>query len=136
MSIEGYCLWLASRFFAPGVDREDLAQEARIAAWLEPEHPRLAARRQVLDVVKRETLAGEFRTERRPELVPLDEHLETRDNVADLVEARANLRAILCAPRNANERTALGRRLRGEPIRRHEKALDIAWFRLRERLAA
>ena len=34
--IDGYCRHLASFFFVEGMDRDDLFQEARLAAWLAP----------------------------------------------------------------------------------------------------
>jgi len=126
MNIEAYCRWLSRFFFAPGHDADDLAQEARIAAWLCPEHPRLAARRQVLDVIKI--------ARRRPQFTKLHDVPSTAD-VVTLVEARERLRGVLAvsAPR---EREALGRVLRGEPIRRHEKALQQALVRARRRLVS
>ncbi len=62
--------------------------------------------------------------------------VEAADTLADVVDARDRLRAALAAARTENERAALVRVLHGEPITRSEKALQIALWRLRRRLAA
>ena len=115
-------------FYAPGCDADDLFQEARLAAWLAPHGlERVAARRRVLDVVRA--------ARRRPRLVAPVE-LEAPDNVNDVVVTRERLRAVIAAARPGNERAALVRVLRDEPITRDEKALQVALWRLRQRLAA
>ena len=50
-------------------------------------------------------------------------------------DMRERLRAVLAAARTGNERAALARVMRGEPIARHEKALQVALWRLRRKLA-
>lgn len=125
--IEDYCRWLSRHFFVIGMDPEDVYQEAWLAAWRAPDHPRLAARRQVFDLMK-------IGQRRRFEPMPHEQRAET--DVAETVERRDLLRRILSAPRTPNEREALLRRLHGEPIRRGEHALDMAWYRLSARLAA
>lgn len=124
MSIDAYCRWLSRYFFAVGHDSDDLYQEARLAAWLaEPCHARVAAMRQVLDVIK---IAN-----RKPLLTePID--VSCGSDMADRVEAREFLRLLPSLP--PNERQALGRVIRGEPIRRHEKALQSSLVRARKRL--
>ena len=125
---ERYVGWLSSYFFAQGHDRDDLAQEARIAMLRAPAGlERVAARRRVIDVVRS--------ARRRPVLVEAVE-LETPDNVVDVVDARDRLRATLAAAQTENERAALLLVMRGEPIARHEKALQVALWRLRRKLAA
>lgn len=125
MSNDSYYRWLSHYFFAAGYEPEDLYQEARIAAWLAPGHERVAARRQVLDVVK---IAG-----RKAQLAP-EIDVSWGGDMVDQVEARERIRVLLrCAPR---EREALGRVIRGEPIRRNEKALQSSLLRVRRRLMA
>lgn len=119
-----YCRWLASFFFVSGMDREDLYQEACLAAWLaDPGFERRKARQRVLDLVK----IGQRRR---------FDHLVTHEPSAPPVdfEARDRLRLILNAPRTENERVALRRRIAGEPI--YEKAVWMAWARMRDRVAA
>lgn len=126
--IDAYCRWLGYFFFAPGYEPEDLAQEARIAAWLAPECPKIAARRQVLDVVK---VAN-----RKAVLCELDTEPATTADVVDVVDARERLRGVLAADLTPKMREAIGRVIRGEPIRYEEKALQGALARARRRLAA
>jgi hypothetical protein len=128
MTHEPYFRWLASYFYAPGYDHDDMLQEARIAAWLAPGHERRAARSRLVDIVRRETL-------RRPQFVELRDVSATGD-VIDLVDARDRLRAVLAAPLTVNERVAVGRAIRGVPICRSEKALGVALWRARRKLAA
>ena len=61
--------------------------------------------------------------------------LETPDNVVDIVDAHDRLRAALAAAGAENERAALGRVMRGEPIARREGA-QVALSRLRRKVAA
>lgn len=125
---DGYCRWLGSYFYAEGYDRDDICQEAMLAAWLAPSGlERVAARRRVLDILKA--------ARRRPRFVELVE-VETPDNVVDAVDARDRLRAVLAAARTENERVAIARVMRGEPIARDEKALQVALWRLRRKVAA
>lgn len=129
--VDRYCRHLAAFFFVDGLDRDDLFQEARLAAWLAPVGAeRIAARRRILDLLK-------F-AQRRPRFAPAIEDMrlvDARADVVDLAAARERLRAV-CAVPGRSERIALGRALRGEPIRRHEKALQVALHRVRLRLAA
>ena len=123
VNIDAYCRWLARFFYAHGYDAEDLFQEARLAAWLAPRGlERVAARRRVLDVM---------RSARRRPLLVAPVELEAPDNVDDGVVARERLRAVIAAARPGNERAALVRVLRDEPITRHEKVLQVALWRLR-----
>jgi DNA-directed RNA polymerase specialized sigma24 family protein len=124
-----YFHWVARRFYAPGYEREDLVQEARIAAWLAPPGlERLAARRRLIEIVRRSRRGG------RPELcAPVD--VQDSGDILDLVAARERLRGILSAPLSDLEQVALGRVIRGEPYR-HEKRLDNALQRARRKLAA
>ena len=122
--------FLATYFFVAGMDSDDLAQEARLAAWLAPGNERVAARRRVLDLLK-------F-SQRRPRFAAAIEDfrlVDARADVVELVEARERLRSVIAANLTQSERVAVGRRLRGEPIRRDEKVLDQAWFRARRKLA-
>ncbi len=129
MTNDGYFRWLSRFFFASGMDSDDLYQEARLAAWLAPEHPRLAARRQILDLVKIANRRSFDSVPDRLATVP-----DRTADVVDLVEARERLRAIFDLP--PNEQRAIGRVIRGEPIRRSEKALQSSLVRARRRLAA
>ena len=123
-----YHLWLARHFYAHGYAAEDLYQEARLAAWLAPSGlERLAARRRVIEVVRS--------ARRRPQLVA-EVELEASDTLADVVDARDRLRAVLATARTENERAALARVMRGEVIGREEKSLQSALWRLRRKLAA
>ena len=127
---ERYYRWLGSYFFAAGYDREDLVQEARIAAWLAPSGlGRVAAKRRVLDVVKA--------AQRRPRLYELVE-AEAPGTVEDVVVMRERLREVIASVRNDSEREALRRVFRGEPLEvgRDGKALSVALARFRQRLAA
>ncbi len=121
--IDGYCRWLSRHFFVRGHDPEDIFQEARLAAWQAPHCPRVAARRQVLDMVKM--------ANRQPTLVA--EVDVPVDDLFDRVAARDALCRLLATPLTENERAAVGRTLRGDPIRRHEKGLQVALWRLRRK---
>ena len=114
VNIDAYCRWLARYFFARrATTRRTSNQEARIAAWLAPSGlGRVAARRQVMNVVRR--------AQRHPRLAP-EVEIEVADTVTNVVDARERLRAALAEARTENERTALGshparrtHRLRGE----------------------
>lgn len=124
--IDPYCHWLARYFFVPGMDADDLFQEARIAAWLAPSAPRTAARRRILDLLK-------F-SQRRPLIHRFDHSIIEPSDVVEIVAARETLRRIVTAPLTRNEAIALGRAARGEPIRRSEKSLGVAYWRARRRL--
>jgi hypothetical protein len=124
MTDEGFVRYLGSRFFAPGYDREDIEQEARLAMFLCPEYPRLAARRRVIDIVKRPRIRWEQIRE-----------VASPGDVVDRIDARVTLERVLRAPRTRNEEVAVGRVLRGEPIRRHEKTLQGTLYRFRKRVA-
>lgn len=124
---EAYCRWLGRYFFAAGHDAEDLAQEARIAAWLAPNHRRIAARRQVLDVLKS--------AQRRPTAAPLPEGLAAEGDLFELVDTRARLRALRSAlPRlSARERGALARVTFGGETP-YSKSVETAARRARRKL--
>ena len=129
MSVDGYIRRLAREYRVPGMGAEDVEQECRIAAWQAPDHARLAARRQVFDLLRVAL--------RKPMFVEIVE-VAAPDTVADVVDARERLRCILAEPRTANEREALRRVLRGEPVEtgNNGKALSVALWRLRQKLAA
>ena len=73
--------------------------------------------------------------QRRPRFAELVE-VAAPDTVVDVIDARDRLRAALAAAGTENERAALARVMRGEPIRRDEKALGVALWRLRQKVAA
>lgn len=124
--IDRYCRWLSYYFHVPGLDPDDLYQEACIAAWLAPGHERIAARRQMLDLIKI--------SQRRPRTTRLTAETAVSPDVIDTVITREQLRAVVDAPLTRHEAIALGRAARGEPIQRHEKALGVAYWRARRRL--
>lgn len=124
--VEAYCHWLSRFFFVPGMDVDDLLQEARLAAWLAPKHPRTAARRRILDLIK-------F-SQRRPVIERFEHSIIEPSDIVEIVSAREQLRRIVTARMTPNEQVALGRAARGEPIRREEKALGQAYWRARRRL--
>ena len=127
MSDENYVRFLARKFYAPGYDRDDLAQEARLAMWLAPRGiERLVARRAVIEIVRRARRGG------RPEFSELHDEHEGGD-LLDLLEARETLRGVLSARLSAVEREALGYVIRGEPYAR-SKRLDNAVMRARRKL--
>jgi DNA-directed RNA polymerase specialized sigma24 family protein len=128
---EGYVRFLGSFFFASGWEREDIEQEARLAILRAPEvHSRIAARRQVLDVVK-------VANRRRLYALPVDEDGDEHDepDSYDLVEhvlLREELRTVIAAAHTRKERVALGRLIRGESTSR-PKWVDNALVRVRRR---
>lgn len=125
-ALERYCRWLARVFFVVGMDSDDLAQEARLAAWLAPPGAeRIAARRRILDLIK-------F-SQRRPLFAPEVEIANSAD-VVDLVLARERIRGALASPLSDRERHALGRAIRGESVA--EKSIENALARARRKLAA
>jgi len=124
--VEGYVRFLSRFFFASGHDADDLAQEARIAAWLCPEHPRLAARRRVLDVINA--------AQRKPQFAEFVDAPNTVD-ITDLIEARERLRAILSTPLTTKEREAVRRLLAGESTS-EPKWVDNALYAARRKLKA
>lgn len=127
--VEGHVRFLSSYFYVDGMDREDVEQEARIAAWLAPAGAeRIAARRRIVDLL----IAS--RRLKRGSLVELEDDLVSRIDVLEAVVVRETLRNVLAAPMSEAEREALGRVLRGEPIRRDEHRLGVAIWRLRRRL--
>jgi hypothetical protein len=121
---EGYVRFLGSYFFASGHSREDIEQTARLGML---RGGRIGARRDVLDLVK---------VANRRAFGTLPEHREPTYDLADRLEARERLRSVLHAVRTDNERIAVGRTLRGEPIGRNEKGLQSALVRFRRRVAA
>lgn len=126
---EGYVRWLGSYFYVDGLDREDVEQEARLAAWLAPAGlERVAARRRVLDLLK----ASQRGKRGRAEELDLDRASSSLD-VAALVEARLRLAGLLSERLSRSEREAIGRVVRGEPIRRGDKRLGQALYRFRRR---
>ena len=79
--LERYARWLSSYFYVPGMDKQDLRQEARLAMWLaRPGCERIAARRRILDLLKM--------SQRRPQFVELVE-AETTGELADLVDGES-----------------------------------------------
>lgn len=127
LSTERYCRHLARFFFAPGYDREDMLQEARVAAWLAPcGLERVAARRRLIEIVRRSQRGG------RPELCPPVDVPDPQD-VVDVVAARQRLRSVLATSFTDLEREALGRAVRGEGC---VGRLDNALQRARRKLAA
>lgn len=127
--IEAYVRFLGSYFYAEGYDREDIEQEARIAAYLAPAGlERMAARRRVLDLVKH------AQREKRGRLVELEREVASRLDVLEEVVIRETLRDVLSMRMTDSEREALGRVVRGEPIGRNEPRLGAAIWRLRKRL--
>jgi hypothetical protein len=126
--LEPYVRWLSRYFFVPGYDADDLAQEARIAAWCAPDGlERLAARRRVIELLRRSKRGG------RPTFVALSEH-ESTENVHDIAEARETLRRIARAPLSELEREAVRRVAIGEPC--PKPVLHNALGRARRKLAA
>lgn len=129
MSDEAYVRYLSRYFFAPGYDAEDMAQEARLAMWLAEERwGRLAARRRLIEIVRRELRGG------RPTLVELAAEAPDPRGLEELVAARERLREALAAPLTDLERAALGRAIRGEGCT--SKPMDNALQRARKKLAA
>lgn len=126
-AVDRYCRWLANYFFIDGLDRDDLYQEAWLAAWLAPGLERLAARRRIIELLRRSQRGG------RPRFVELVE-AESSRNIIDIVETRERLRAILSTPLSDLERVALGRSLRGESC--GERHLDNARQRALEKVSA
>ncbi len=126
--IDAYCRWLSRYFFAPGLEPDDLYQEARLAAWLAPKcHARVAARRQVLDVVK---------IARRKPLLSKEIDVSSPHDTAERVESRELLRAILFHPLPPRERSALDRQLAGVAIGRAARTEHMARYRAKRRLGA
>lgn len=124
-----YCHWLAGFFFIDGMDRDDIYQEASLAAWLaSPGLERVAARRRVIELLRRSKRGG------RPTFCELAEMPLSAD-VIDLVTARETLRRVLATPLSELERVALGRAIRGESVT-ESKAIDNALWRARRKLAA
>lgn len=124
---ESYIRFLGSYFFVRGLEREDIEQEAWIAVWLAPPGlERMAARRQVLDLIKM--------ANRRPEFHRFMEDPASHVDVETVVAARERLREVIDAATTPMEKIAVGRAARGEPISRHESGLGVALWRLRQRL--
>ncbi|WP_249020559.1 sigma-70 family RNA polymerase sigma factor [Conexibacter sp. S30A1] len=155
--LEHYCQALAHRYYAPGLEAQDLAQEARIGIWqarsgfdpdLGPWEPfaRLAAKRAVLDAVRAAT-----RQKHRPlgQGVPLDDAQAVAASGADdplaVVIAREQLRAVLVcvSTLSARESDALAGYVNGhtyETIAKrldwHTKGVDNALSRVRRKVLA
>ena len=129
MNVDAYCRWLSRHFYVRGCDRDDVVQEALLAAWLSPNYPRLAARRQVMDMMKVANRRAFDSTEYA------DIPCRTSD-VVDVVAAREHLREVLSSVRTEAEREALGRTIRGEPVDvgADGKRLSVALSRFRRRL--
>src|SRR3990167_6639113 len=108
---------IASRFYWPGADRDDVRQEAAFAAIVaERSHePARGNLRSFVRLVVTRHLTEQVRRERyrRPQFSELAETMGTPDNVVDLVAARERLRTVLAADLTPVERTALGRAARG-----------------------
>lgn len=155
--LEHYCQALARRYYAPGLEAQDLAQEARIGIWqarsgfdpdLGPWEPfaRLAAKRAVLDAVR-----AASRHKHRPvsRCLPLDDAQAVAASGADdpvaVVIAREDLRAVLACvgTLTERERDALAGYLNGctyETIAQrldwHTKGVDNALSRVRRKVLA
>lgn len=140
MSEDDVIRTLASRYYWPGADWDDVAQEARYAlerarrvfdptrgaSWLTFAWVRV--RGHLIEQVRRET-------KRRPQFATLTDQHEAPGELVDLVDARERLRRVVSTPLSALEREALGKALRGEPIK-HPKAIDNALWRARRKVAA
>lgn len=141
MTEERLVSMLASSYYWPGAEWDDVAQEARYAlerarstfdptrgVWLRFAWFRV--RDHLIEQVRRET-------RRRPQFAFLsEEHAELGD-VVDLVAARETLRRVVSTPLSELEREALGRCIRGEPVSGSgRKALDNALVRARRKVAA
>lgn len=125
---EGHARFLGRYFRIDGLDREDVEQEARLAAFLAPAGlERIAARRRILDLLKAS------QREKRGRAVSLEENVASRVDVLEAVIVRDRLRDVLSADMTEAEAEALGRVLRGEPIRRSEKRLQSSLYRFRRR---
>lgn len=84
---ESYCRSLGFRFRIPGMDREDIEQEARIAMLGSP-YPQRAARLRVIDLLKMAL--------RKPQFAEL--HDRHGRDIEDRLDAREYLRATLAMP--------------------------------------
>lgn len=140
MTEDGLIRSLASSYYWPGADWDDVAQEARYAL----ERARLAydpsrgaswltfawirVRGHLIEQVRRET-------QRRPQFAYLSEQHPSPGDVVDLVAAREELRRVVETPLTDMERSALGRAVRGEPCS-EPKWLDNALWRARRKVAA
>lgn len=129
---------LASRYFWPGADYDDVVQEARYAlerarasydpargSWLSFAWVRV--RGHLIEQVRRET-------QRRPQFAELTEHHAAAGDVVDLVAARETLRRVVETPLSDMERCALGRAVRGESCS-EPKWMDNALWRARRKVA-
>lgn len=134
--------WLAGQFFAAGMDRDDLAQEALIGAWQARQlfdgsqggfgaFERLVMRRRVLDAV------NHSRTEKRggdQPAVELTERVPAPDE-SDLLDAREDLRAVVAALPGLTdlELAALRRQVLGMPLvgKSEDNARHRAMLKLR-----
>jgi DNA-directed RNA polymerase specialized sigma24 family protein len=128
---EAYCRWLAGFFYVSGYDRDDLAQEARLAMWLAPEPAlrRLCAYRQIVELLRKSKRGG--RPTHSCELLEDD---AVSADIVDLVAARERLRGVLAFPLSELERQAVGRAARGEGCT--ARPLDNALQRARRKLAS
>jgi DNA-directed RNA polymerase specialized sigma24 family protein len=130
----------AGSYFWPGAEYEDVTQEARYALerarrvwnpdkgcpWLS--FAWVCVKRHLIEQVRRET-------KRRPQFAFLSERHPARESVHELAEARAVLRYATEGPLTELERYALGRSIRGEPIKK-PKAVDNALVRAKRKLRA
>lgn len=138
---------IASRYYWTGADRDDVLQVARLGLWkairawdgrreLRP-LARLTAQRDVLDELRadgrlirranRSTVS--LHTRAAPDGYALDDTLPAPGSIADLVEWREELRAVMRAIESASEleREALGRSLRGEPYAANQAGGSRSW---------
>lgn len=126
---EGYVRFLGSYFRIDGLDRDDVEQEARIAAHFAPAGlERLAARRRVIELLRRSRRGG------RPTFAVLEDVHPSSVDVLGSVCDRETIREAIESTGNGSEREALGRVLRGEPIERSNKRLGVAIWRFRQRV--
>lgn len=133
-SIEGYVRFLSRYFYAPGLDPEDLAQEARLGVLTAPPgRERLVARRRVIDAVKTWKRSEDWRSS--PEFVELDERQASEFDVVEVVATRDRLRRVAAVSLTPVQREAVERVLRGEPYA-HDKRLDNALVAARRKFRA
>lgn len=134
--------WLASQFFAAGMDRDDLAQEALIGAWQARQlfdgtqggfgpFERLVMRRRILDAVnhaRKEKRGGDQPAVQLTNWVPAPD-------ATGFLDAREDLRAVVAALPGLTdlERAALRRQVLGMPLmgKSEDNARHRAMLKLR-----
>lgn len=137
MSEEDVVRELSWRYYWPGADREDVAQEARFA--IERCRPKwrpggmswrryawMCAESHLRELARRESL-------RRPQFAELVDS-PAPDDLVERVEARRRLRVILEFPLGPRERRAIDRAVAGVVVRRCERTEQMARYRARRKL--